>query len=30
MYATGNTPWMVWNHTLNHHAPHLAYRSNGI
>ena len=30
MYATGNTPWMVWNHTLNHRDPNLVYRSNGV
>jgi glucose-1-phosphate cytidylyltransferase len=27
MYATGNTPWMVWNHMLNHHEPNLVYRT---
>jgi glucose-1-phosphate cytidylyltransferase len=27
MYASGKTPWMVWNHTLNHHEPGLAYGS---
>jgi glucose-1-phosphate cytidylyltransferase len=29
MYATGNTPWMAWNHTLNHALPNFAYRSKG-
>lgn len=30
MYATGNTPWMVWNDTLNHCDPNFAYRPNGV
>ena len=29
MYASGDTPWMVWNNTLNHREPNLVYRSNG-
>jgi len=27
MYASGNTPWMVWKNTLNHRNPNLTYRS---
>jgi len=27
MYATRNTPWMVWNDSLNHSHPIIAYRS---
>lgn len=27
MYASGKTPWMAWNHTLNHAQPNFAYRS---
>jgi len=27
MYATGNTPWMVWNRTHNHHEANPVYRS---
>ena len=27
MFASGNTPWMVWNHTLKNHEPDPAYRS---
>jgi glucose-1-phosphate cytidylyltransferase len=30
MYVARNTPWMVWNHTLNHSEPNLVYRSNGV
>ena len=26
MYAIGDTPWMVWNHSLNHKTPNLSYR----
>jgi glucose-1-phosphate cytidylyltransferase len=28
MYATGNTPWMVWNHARNRREPCLVYHSN--
>ena len=28
MYVDGNTPWMVWNHTLNHSRPNFVYRSS--
>jgi glucose-1-phosphate cytidylyltransferase len=28
MYATRNTPWMVWNDSLNHSHPIIAYRSD--
>jgi len=27
MYVSQNTPWMVWNHTLNHSKPNVVYRS---
>lgn len=27
MYASGNTPWMAWNNTLNHAQPNFAYRT---
>lgn len=27
MYASGNTPWMVWNHRRKHSRPDFAYRS---
>jgi hypothetical protein len=26
MFVAGNTPWMVWNHTLNHNQAAHAYR----
>jgi len=29
MYSSGNTPWMVWNDSLNHRDPNFAYRPNG-
>jgi len=28
MYAANNTPWMVWNHTLNHREPKQKYQSH--
>lgn len=29
MYSSGNTPWMVWNDSLNHHLADIQYPSGG-